>query len=507
MTASHNMASSDPKLDIRGDTEGRSERDGLVLSSTLASLFRAHPDAIAIIDADSGEILDANVAFAKLLRCQRHELTGQHYSRCYSPGRANKHQGVFEELIRTELVAGPFETEITTKDGRSVPVEIRAEVTEAAGGKRLVAMLLRDLTERRPAEEALRASEERYRSLVDNIGLGVALISPQMQVLAMNRQMRTWYPDVGLACRPVCYRSFNSPQRDEPCAQCPACSALQDGQVHESVVEMATQNGARVHRIIASPVRDRAGSIVAVTEMVEDITERRRTEDERAGLLDELRIARERTQRLARRVVSASEEERKRLSRELHDEASQMLTVLSIQLDLLRQELPLENAAAQQHLRDMIDLTVEMGTQIVGVVRSLRPPALDTLGLNAALEELCREFAQRSGLTIRYQGAETASLTDMASTSLYRVVQEALTNVAKHAQAQHAEVRLAADGRVLSLSVSDDGRGFDAAPSRTGLGLEGMRERIDQLGGQLEIETQPGKGTRLLAQIPCEEAS
>ncbi|HTS16062.1 MAG TPA: PAS domain S-box protein [Verrucomicrobiae bacterium] len=475
------------------------------MSSVFATLFDTYPDAIAIIDAESGEILDANPALADLLECSKRELIGRHYTQCFPPDAKNDHHNPPPQLFQAKGVGGPIETEVLTSKARAIPVEIRTRVVKPARGKRLVEILMHNISNRQQIEEARSASEERYHSLVDNIGIGVTLISPQMEILAMNRQMRTWYPNVELARQPVCYQSLASPPCNEPCAKCPACSALQDGEVHESVVEMPTENGVRTRRIIASPVRNRAGAIVAVTEMVEDITERKRAEDERARLFDQLRIGRERTQRLAQQVVAASEDERKRLSRELHDEASQMLTVLSIQLDLLRQELPMENDTVQEHLEEMIELTTRMGTQMVGVVRSLRPPALDTLGLNAALEELCGEFSQRSGLAIAYHGTEIPKLRDMATTHLYRVAQEALTNVAKHARARQTEVRLAVDGDVLHLSVGDDGAGFDAAPSRWGLGLVGIRERIDQLGGQLEIRAQTGKGTHLEVTIPCKE--
>lgn len=236
-----------------------------------------------------------------------------------------------------------------------------------------------------------------------------------------------------------------------------------------------------------------------------DITERKRTEEERTRLLGQLRIGRERTRRLAQQVVSAREEERRRLSRELHDQASQILTVLTIKLDLLRQELPSENSTAREHVEELIGLTEKLGNQIAHVVRSLRPPALDSLGLSAALEELCREFSQHSGLAVDYRGSKIPGLANITCTCLYRGLQEALTNVVRHAQAQHADVRLTADGRVLQLSVAHDGRAFDTATSPSGPGVTRMRERVDQMGGQLRVERQPGRETRLVMQIPYEE--
>ncbi|HUI06935.1 MAG TPA: PAS domain S-box protein [Verrucomicrobiae bacterium] len=266
------------------------------------------------------------------------------------------------------------------------------------------------------------------------------------------------------------------------------------------------KDGTRVDvSLTMSRIKDITGELIGVSVVARDITERKWAERDRARLFDQLRTGRERTRRLAQRALAASEEERRRLSRELHDEASQMFTVLKIKLGLLRADPPSDVAALRERLDQLISLTDSTDNQLRAVARSLRPPVLDTLGLSAGLEDLCREFAQRAGLIVDYQGIETLKLSETVSTCLYRVVQEALTNVAKHANAQHVEVRLLTKDGTLQLSVADDGQGFDVAASQTGLGLEGMRERIDLLGGRLEIEMQPAAGARLVIQIPCEE--
>ena len=209
--------------------------------------------------------------------------------------------------------------------------------------------------------------------------------------------------------------------------------------------------------------------------------------------------------RLAQQVVSAQEEERRRVSRELHDEAGQALTVLRMNLAILREGLPVELVSLRQHAEEAIDLIGHTMDQIRFLAHALHPPVLENLGLNAALEGVCRDFVARTQLSVAYTGQDVPPLPDAVNISFYRFLQEALTNVVKHAQADKVEVSLRHEERVVSLTVADDGRGFDAG-SRTsitspqgGLGLLGMRERFGQLGGELEIESRPGRGTRLVA--------
>lgn len=232
---------------------------------------------------------------------------------------------------------------------------------------------------------------------------------------------------------------------------------------------------------------------------------------ENARLFEQVDLGRERLLDLGRRVVSAQEEERGRLSRELHDEAGQALTALRIGLGLIRDDLPSEPPSVRQRLDDAVTIVESITDQVRFLAQALRPPALDAVGLDATLEGLCRDFSRRTQLPIDYAGAEVPRISDGIGIHLYRFLQEALTNVGKHAQARRVQVALAYDGEMLNLSVEDDGVGFDVAQTlgaegRSGLGLLGMRERLDLLAGHLEITSRPGHGTRLVARVPWKGA-
>ena len=233
-----------------------------------------------------------------------------------------------------------------------------------------------------------------------------------------------------------------------------------------------------------------------------DITARKQAEEEVKTLAEQLRL-------LTHKIVLAQEEERRRVAHELHDEAGQALVALKISLGLLRKDLGEDMAELANNLTEAISLVDETRNRIRMLARGLRPPELDTVGLNPALEGFCRDFSRRTQLAIHYVGADLPPLPDTIGISLFRFLQEALTNVAIHASADRVDVHLSRREGLIRLSVADDGKGGGwkmSPPGKrpSGLGLLGMRERLELLGGWLEVESNPGSGTLLAAHIPWE---
>lgn len=216
---------------------------------------------------------------------------------------------------------------------------------------------------------------------------------------------------------------------------------------------------------------------------------------------------RERMRHMARRVMQAQEAERVRIARELHDESGQALTSLKISLDLIRSLLPEELSDIRQSLADVLALTDQTMSNLRLLSHNLRPPGLDAFGLDAALAGLCQDFQTHTPLSVTYIGVALPELAPLPALALYRVAQEALTNISKHAQATAAQVSLAQDSDMITLTITDNGSGFtppnfeEALPVQ-GAGLVGMVERLDMVDGRLHIESTPGQGSRLTAVVP-----
>lgn len=225
----------------------------------------------------------------------------------------------------------------------------------------------------------------------------------------------------------------------------------------------------------------------------------------------EARVA-ERTARLGQllqRTISAQEEERQRLARELHDETAQTLVALAMAVDAIRDGLP----DAPSRTREQIQLAKSMAERLLAETRrlmvGLRPMLLDDLGLLPAIRWLCDSHLAELGVVASVEGDPGAvRLPAHIEVTLFRIAQEAISNIARHAGARHVQVRVVREAERVTVEIVDDGRGFDTQPFDGGpgqlehMGLIGMRERVGLLGGRLEITSSPGRGTRLLAEVP-----
>jgi PAS domain S-box-containing protein len=243
----------------------------------------------------------------------------------------------------------------------------------------------------------------------------------------------------------------------------------------------------------------------AVIVMLRDLSELRRAQRELATSYTDL-------QRLVSQQDRVQEEERKRIARELHDELQQRLAAVLINLSAARTQLRRDPAGAVRALDAAVELAGTVIQSTRRIVKNLRPQMLDELGLVPALEALCDQFGAATGIACTVHAdalaGERASAQPALATCLYRVAQESLNNVAKHARASAVQVRLAADAQGLRLSVSDDGQGLaEGATLRKpeSFGLLGMHERLRMLGGSLALHGAPGRGTTVEARVPLGE--
>lgn len=237
----------------------------------------------------------------------------------------------------------------------------------------------------------------------------------------------------------------------------------------------------------------------------ENRRERRKAEDESKERYREIQI-------LSGRILNAYEEERARLARELHDEIGQVLTVINLDLQYLQMKLSGEDPSLQQKIASSIQLLGQTLESVRRQIISLRPPSLDKMGLVEVVREMARELGGRAGLTveIREKGF-SRRLPANLETAVYRCIQEALTNTVRHANAGRVDIELVKRKREVSAVVRDDGKGFDPVQIKqyaASTGLAGIRERVNLLGGKLQVDAAPGEGARLSITIPvpgCDE--
>lgn len=214
---------------------------------------------------------------------------------------------------------------------------------------------------------------------------------------------------------------------------------------------------------------------------------------------------RENIREMAERVVTAQEQERQRISREMHDDLGQALTTHMIALRDLQNDLTIPTETMFEKLQALYNQAFEIFGKVRTLAHNLRPPVLDALGLKAAMRTYCMEFTRRTQLPVTFEADEDIPvLPDIYNITFYRVLQEALTNVIKHADASQVWADLTVEDKMITLTVQDDGHGFieEKVHSSSGIGLTGLRERVTLAGGRFNISSSPVRGTILLAQFP-----
>ena len=354
--------------------------------------------------------------------------------------------------------------------------------------------------ERARAEQALRASEQQYRTLITNIPDVVWLTDSAGRTVFVSPHVQR----VGGYTAEELYRAgpgawFGRVHPDDlPMVQKHFVALFGGpGRTFDLEYRLQHKDGRWIWIHDRAVTTYEAQGVTYAYGIYTDITDRKRAEEIRALLLNQ--------------VITVQEEERRRIARELHDETAQSLASLLLGLSALRESRTLKGArsgAAELH---------QVATRALAEVRrlagGLRPSALDDLGLPDAVTRYAAEFGQMRGLAIEVDtsGLGAGRMPPAVETALYRIMQEALSNVARHAGARHARVQLDRFGAMVSMVVSDDGAGFDPdrppapATAAHGLGIHTMRERALVLNGTLTIQSAPGRGTRVSVEIPVSE--
>lgn len=355
-----------------------------------------------------------------------------------------------------------------------------------------------DISTHKAVEDRLQASERAFRTLAENFPDPIARFDLQGRLEYVNPKVGKLMdrpPPSVLALRPqelalVC--------QDAPAEgiELNVARVIESGEPCEQLAQWSTELGERIFEIRHIPEKDSSGQLVSVMSVGRNITRQKHAEQALKQSRDELR-------RLSAHLHEVRELERKRIAREIHDELGQMLTALKLDLGTLRLQFGAAHPVLDQRSQRLIGV-VEDTIQVVRTLATvLRPASLD-MGLAPAVEWLVEECRKRSNvefaLHLKTQGL---ALADEQSTALFRMLQEALTNVIRHAQARRADIVLDSDDEYLMLRVSDDGVGFDAEDRKPqSFGLVGIHERALILGGSVDIHSTPGQGTTVEVRVP-----
>jgi len=339
-----------------------------------------------------------------------------------------------------------------------------------------------DITDRKMVAETLRASEERYRVVMDNIGIGIALISPRMEILNVNRRMRAMYPGIDISERPPCYRTFNNPAFSEVCSYCPTVKTLADGCVHESITETPLGDEIRNHRIISSPIKNEHGEVVAAIEMVEDITERKRLENE---------------------LFEISEREKRIIAQELHDGICQHLAGTAMLSKMLQQQLAGKGNQHAEFAQEICDLLSTAVEEARNLSHGLHPVNEDPKGLMDALKVMAGNVTKLFHIRCSFRCITPVFIeNEITATHLFRIAQESVNNAIKHGQSNRVLINLSYSEEGITLSIRDNGIGIPSDVPTTGMGMQIMNHRASTIGATVTIRRSGKRGTLVSCTLP-----
>ena len=478
---------------------------------------------------EGGAFLQVNQAHARILGySSAQELQGKHILDCYQDPSERK--ALLDEIRHNGYVRDRI-VRLKKKDGTPIYASITAHLhLGETGEEEWIEGVIEDVTERKMAqEEVRRARDELERRVAERtVELEKLKADLEKQVVArteeltrVNERLRkarqqqqalldsipdiAWLKDpdsrfiaVNKALGKACERDPEDlvgktdldiwPKELAELYMRDDQEVLKTGKSKRIEEPLAVYHAGRVWiETVKVPILDESGHVVGTAGLARDITGRKRIEAER--------------QKLAVRLLDVQEDERKKISAMLHDHLGQLLTLARLDLGSLR----VRSAASKKIITNTLRRLDEMLQSIRDMAISLRPPLLDDLGIEAALETLTEEIADEPGLTTSFaRKGPKPQLGKTVETALYRVLQEALTNAVKHSGARRIDVTLETDKKETVLKVRDNGKGLAADQLETtkGIGLVGMRERLVQCGGHLDIQSVEGKGATIIARVP-----
>jgi PAS domain S-box-containing protein len=442
-----------------------------------------------------GRLIMVNPSLCRLLGYKESELLIKTWQDITHPDDLASEFGLVEMLLSGDRASYEHEKRYVHRDGSVIWANATASSVKDSSGRHLYRIVVvRDITARKQAEEALRHEEERFRATFEQATVGMAHVSLDGRILMANDRLceMIGYSRPELLARTL--QDITHPDDREH--QLSDESRLQSGDIQKYSIEKRyiRKNGQIVWiYLTVSPVRV-TGEPHYYVAVVEDITARKKAEQ---ALLY-----------LSGRLIGAQEEERKRVARELHDVVGQDVAMLGIELG---------KAARGTSLSDVRNAINKLSANLQTITSDLQqlshrlhPSTLDHLSLSLAIKEHCEALAaQHEDIEFTFNSINVPnSVSKDVALCLFRIVQEALGNVVKHSKARRARVQLVGSSQDVALSIQDDGDGFDleAAKAKGRLGLVSMSERLRIIGGSISIYSRPSAGTRIEVRVPIRNA-
>ena len=472
-------------------------------------LYHHTPAMLHSIDT-SGRIVSVSDYWSEVMGYRREEAIGRRLTSFFTEeSRCHAEEKVFKEFFKTGFVKDvPYQFVKKNNETIDVLLSAIADRNEQGHIKRTLAVSI-DVTERKRAEEALKHAKEALSRYSQDLERQVRHRTREIHSILKYTPAVVYIKD-----KEGCYILVNSrfeelfdvkneevkgktdfdvlPEGVADQFRDSDLKVLANSQSYQENEHIPQADGLHTYLSVKFPIYDESGTISGVCGILNDITALKKAQDQ--------------LRRLSAGIMANQEKERSAIARELHDELGQVLTALRMDSVWMQQRLMKSDAKASERALTMCRLIDKNIEDVRGMAFRLRPGVLDDLGLVDALDWYTTDFERRTEIICVFEYEKIPSLSETVATAAYRITQEAITNVARHAFASRVEVMLKAQNATLILEVADDGCGFyspDLSDSE-GLGIAGMRERAALVNGTLEVVSQPEKGTRVCFKVPME---
>jgi PAS domain S-box-containing protein len=516
----------------------RAEEALQVSETRYRRLFETAQDGILILNEDTGQIDDVNPFLTDMLGYTYEELTGKKLWEIGAFKNTEASKSVLAELQHKGYVRYE-DLPLITKDGREIDVEFVSNVY-LVNHHKVIQCNIRDITVRTLAEKELRRSQKLFHTIARVSPVGLFRTDSEGQYIYVNEY---WSDITGLSPSETYGEGWANAlyPADKERVLSEWHHAVQGDLPFESEFRFLGQGGT-IKWVIGRAIAERGvhGERLGYVGTITDITDRKRMEEElqkahdglekkveertaqlvasntslqqeiekRKIVGEKLKESQERLRNLAKHLQNIREQERSFLSRELHDELGQALTGMKMDIRWIERRLPEGNALILERLHSIVMLIDSAILSVQRLSMALRPPALDDFGLNEVIALVLKDFEKRTNITCEFiPTPQLAVVNKEISTEMFRIFQEALTNIARHAGAQRVTIILQNTRDRLTMEIRDDGRGITKKEivDPTSIGITGMRERIYALEGTLEIKGVQGKGTTVTVNIPLRE--